>query len=602
MSEVTTENDAQSPPAALNGIPILEIQAELDRILKSRVFIHSHRIRRFLQFVVEECLFGRQHRLKEYLIGLEVFNRQEDFDPRVDSIVRVEARRLRTKIEEYYQKEGRENEIRIELRKGSYVPIFEHHSPGVHGGYTGYPKFARRHSISFGRLTAVNGDAQLVTGIVQKLSHALLKSGHFKVLADGNGSSGSSLEGTNGHSTGSPNADFVLEGHLEGHGEDRQVLLRLMNVKDKSYVWSDSADPGSIDHLAGSLNRAITTCVFPPGMGRTGIRSSQRESFDLYLQGKLCWTLAAPESFVGSAALFGRAVAHAPDYAAAWASLAEASLLNALLGFADPRETGQSMRDAAQKGTALNPFLPEAHRALGSVESLLDWDWAAGERDLHRALQLDGGDSITHMVYGIQLACRGMLKPALLEAECALELDPASLPANFVLGWLLGVAGRHDEAIVQHSSVARLAPDFPFSYVGLGWAHLAQGHYKDALTQFSNARTLVPNWPMLAGCLGHCNAKLNQHGEALKQLAQLTTTLLNFSPVSIAAIQIGLGQNAEALGNLERAADSRDCSLPLQLLNPEFDPIRSEPRYNALLERMGLKRLRPFSNSSSVSN
>src|SRR5947209_19261257 len=99
-------DDLSSAPEALNGLPVAEIRSELDRILRSRVFVHSHRIRRFLQFVVEECLLGQQHRLKEYLIGLEVFNRLEAFDPRVDSIVRVEARRLRTKLDEYYQTEG----------------------------------------------------------------------------------------------------------------------------------------------------------------------------------------------------------------------------------------------------------------------------------------------------------------------------------------------------------------------------------------------------------------------------------------------------------------------------------------------------------------
>jgi len=105
-----------------------EIRAEMERILRSRAFVHSHRIRRFLQFVVEETLGGRQHRLKEYVIGMEVFGRHESFDPRVDSIVRVEARRLRGKIEEYYacntQPSGAAT-LRIWMRKGSYVPLFE---------------------------------------------------------------------------------------------------------------------------------------------------------------------------------------------------------------------------------------------------------------------------------------------------------------------------------------------------------------------------------------------------------------------------------------------------------------------------------------------
>src|SRR5205085_10639493 len=139
MNQVVDTPETAAAAAALNGLPVAQIRSELDQILRSRVFVHSHRIRRFLQFVVEECLLGRQHRLKEYLIGLEVFNRLEAFDPRVDSIVRVEARRLRTKLDEYYQTEGSEDTIRIELRKGSYVPIFEQRTAG-HNGYFCHPQ------------------------------------------------------------------------------------------------------------------------------------------------------------------------------------------------------------------------------------------------------------------------------------------------------------------------------------------------------------------------------------------------------------------------------------------------------------------------------
>src|ERR1700674_1535931 len=127
-SAVTTA--IEEVATTLNGVPAVEIKSELDRILRSRAFIQSHRIRRFLQFVVEESLLGQPHRLKEYLIGLEVFDRREAFDPRVDSIVRVEARRLRYKLDEYYRIEGREDSVRIVLRKGSYVPIFEYRSSG----------------------------------------------------------------------------------------------------------------------------------------------------------------------------------------------------------------------------------------------------------------------------------------------------------------------------------------------------------------------------------------------------------------------------------------------------------------------------------------
>ena len=602
MNPVANATEVDIAPTTLNGVPASDVQAELDRVLKSRVFIHSHRIRRFLQFVVEECLYGRQHRLKEYLIGLEVFNRHDDFDPRVDSIVRVEARRLRAKIEEYYQTEGHENEIRIELRKGSYVPIFER-SAGSHFGYSGNAPLGRRHSIALVPFAAREGDAQLVGGIIQELSHALLKGTHFKVLADGNGSPWNSLNGGPTRSNGAAKPDYLLECRIEKHGDGSQVFLQLMNVKDRAYVWSEYDDLANIEHLAGSLNRAMTPAGFRPENGHHGTKSSQPESFDLYLQGRYQWRLAAPESFGVSQALFSQSVSIQPNYAAAWAAMAEASLLSAVFGFSDPGESAPQKhshptlaREGVEKALALNALLPEAHVALAALQSVVDWDWLAGERSCQRAIRLAGGNATFHLVYGLQLACRGMWKLAMNEVECSLELDPASLPVNFVLGWLLGAGKRYDDAIAQHTTVARLAPDFPLSYVGLGWAHLGKGQYSDALAHFSNARNLMRSWPMLAGCLGHCYAQLDQHAEAHKQLEYLNQSQVNrlASRVSIAAIQAGLGYHDDALGNLETAADSRDCCLPLQLLNPEFDAVRHHPRFTALMERMGLKRAHSF--------
>ena len=130
----TLVNPNEETATVFNGVPAAEIRAQLDLIMRSRAFIQSHRIRRFLQFVVEESLLGQPHRLKEYLIGLEVFDRREAFDPRVDSIVRVEARRLRYKLEEYYRIEGREDSVRIVLRKGSYVPTFEYRNSSTGAG------------------------------------------------------------------------------------------------------------------------------------------------------------------------------------------------------------------------------------------------------------------------------------------------------------------------------------------------------------------------------------------------------------------------------------------------------------------------------------
>src|ERR1700727_273617 len=174
MSTVGNPNDETT--AVLNGVPAPEIRGQLDLILRSRAFIQSHRIRRFLQFVVEESLLGQPHRLKEYLIGLGVFDGREGFDPRVDSIVSVDARRLRYKLEEYYRLEGRDDAVRIVLRKGSYVPIFEYRSNGM-----ATSPMAPRRSVEISPFSITNATANATpdTGaaaeeIQRRLAHVLI--------------------------------------------------------------------------------------------------------------------------------------------------------------------------------------------------------------------------------------------------------------------------------------------------------------------------------------------------------------------------------------------------------------------------------------------
>src|ERR1035441_6517169 len=178
----TVGNPIEETTAVFNGVPAAEVRAQLDFILRSRAFIQSHRIRRFLQFVVEESLLGQPQRLKEYLIGLEVFDRREAFDPRVDSIVRVEARRLRYKLEEYYRTEGREDSVRIVLRKGSYMPVFEHRDFTGQGG----PGPAPRRTVEISPLSFINpapNAGQVADELQRRLAHVLIKEGCLQVIA-----------------------------------------------------------------------------------------------------------------------------------------------------------------------------------------------------------------------------------------------------------------------------------------------------------------------------------------------------------------------------------------------------------------------------------
>jgi TolB-like protein len=238
-----------------NGISHDAVHAELDRVLSSATFIRSKRLGRFLRFTVEQCLEGRQNALKEYLVGVEVFNKLETFDPRIDSIVRVEARRLRSKLERYYQTEGREDEIVIQFRKGSYVPmILTREQYQAHGYVDGAPQpRSGKRSIAVSRFTNLGVDPThsfFCLGITEDVVSALTKVPDFRIVARYSG--GEDVK-----------ADFVLEGSVRKQGDRLRIAAQLIDTASSVYVWSETYERDVSDAFAvqDEISRSIVASL-----------------------------------------------------------------------------------------------------------------------------------------------------------------------------------------------------------------------------------------------------------------------------------------------------------------------------------------------------
>jgi adenylate cyclase len=238
-----------------NGLSPEAVQAELDRVLSSATFIRSKRLGRFLRFTVEQCLEGRQSALKEYLVGVEVFNKMETFDPRIDSIVRVEARRLRSKLERYYQTEGREDQIVIQFRKGSYVPmILTREQYQAHGYADGAAQQRTgKKSIAVSRFTNLGIDPAhsfFCVGITEDVVSALTKVPDFRIVARHSG--GEDVK-----------ADFILEGSVRKQGDRLRISAQLIDTASSVYVWSETYERDVSDAFAvqDEISRAIVTSL-----------------------------------------------------------------------------------------------------------------------------------------------------------------------------------------------------------------------------------------------------------------------------------------------------------------------------------------------------
>jgi adenylate cyclase len=234
------------------------IYSELDRILSSATFIRSKRLGRFLRFTVEQCLEGRQNSLKEYLVGVEVFNKLETFDPRIDSIVRVEARRLRSKLERYYVTEGREDEVVIQFRKGSYVPMImtrEQYQANGHADGTVHSRSGKK-SIAVSKFTNLGVDPTysfFCSGITEDIVSALTKLPDMRIVARHPAMPGSD----------EVKADYILEGSVRKQGERLRIAAQLIDSASSVYVWSDTYERDLSDAFAvqDEISRAIVSSL-----------------------------------------------------------------------------------------------------------------------------------------------------------------------------------------------------------------------------------------------------------------------------------------------------------------------------------------------------
>jgi TolB-like protein len=241
-----------------SGLTPEAIHAELDRVLSSATFIRSKRLGRFLRFTVEQCLDGHQNALKEYLVGVEVFNKLETFDPRIDSIVRVEARRLRSKLERYYQTEGRDDQVVIQFRKGSYVPmILTREQYQAHGYLDGaaHTRSGKR-SIAVSRFSNLGVEPSysfFCSGITEDIVSALTKLPDFRIVARHAGVQGGD----------EVKSDFILEGSVRKQGDRLRIAAQLIDTATSVYVWSETYERDLSDAFAvqDEISRSIVSSL-----------------------------------------------------------------------------------------------------------------------------------------------------------------------------------------------------------------------------------------------------------------------------------------------------------------------------------------------------
>jgi tetratricopeptide (TPR) repeat protein len=395
--------------------------------------------------------------------------------------------------------------------------------------------------------------------------------------------------------------DGVVEGSVLRSGDKVRITAQLIRAADDRHLWAGSYERELRDILAlqGGAAEAIAGEI--QGRLRTNeTRLASRPAVDpaAYLacmRGRYFWNRRNEESLESAIASFEEALKADPAYAPAYSGLADSYFYRGyVFGRLPPREAMPKARAAARKALELDGTLADAHTSLALVAFFYDWDWPGAEREFRRAIELNPNYATAHHGYAVFLAAMHRKDESVAEARRALEVDPLSLPVNNILGTTLTIAGRYDEAIEQYRKTLELDPGFALAQKNLGEVYVRLGMTKRAVEQFLKERTLTGTGPATVAELRRSYEQGGMLGFRSKEL-ELAVAKWNgwhADASSIAFLHACLGHRDEAMTWLEKAYAARSGSL-LWIDMDDADgwkSIRSDPRFQDLLHRIGLPR------------
>lgn len=392
--------------------------------------------------------------------------------------------------------------------------------------------------------------------------------------------------------------DYVLEGNLQVVGEKTRATVRLLRVKDGSAIWTDTCDQecstifqledAIAERIAGALALQLTS---EQKKQLTRHYTDNPEAYQLYLKGRFYWNKYTDEGFLKSIDYFKQAVDKDPGYGLAYSGLADSYSLLGEDGTVPPRESFPQARAYAEKALKLDETLNRAHLSLGIVKLFYDWNVMGAEKELRRAKELDPNDAQAYHFYGHYLQFAGQQEEARNEMKRGLELDPTNLILNAELGMAYNYMRQYDPAIAQFRKTLELDPNFVLVSIWIAQALEQQGKYQEALAELNRAKTVEANWPWITAEIGCVDALLGKRAEAQKIIHELNERRAReyIDPGLISDVYIALGNKDQAFVWLERAYQERaGATIPWIEFDPKFDPLRSDPRFANLLQRIGL--------------
>ena len=403
--------------------------------------------------------------------------------------------------------------------------------------------------------------------------------------------------------------DGVIEGSVRRVGDRVRITAQLIYAPSDTHLWAESYDRDLHDVLklqgevAQVIANEVNAKVTPQEQARlSGKRPIDPEAYQAYLQGRYYWNKRTEEDIRKAIGYFQRAINKEPNYALAYAGLADSYLVLSLYSSAPWQDTYRQAKAAATKALEIDDNLAEAHATLASTRAGEQWDLAGALTELARAIQLNPNYATGHQWYAEYLICSGDGEKAIAEIRRAQELDPLSLVINSTYGYILLQARRYDDALAQARKTLGMDANFYLGHQLLAEVYEQRGMFEESVTERQKAATLAGENAEEAGrralllrsayakkgAKAYWQERLQLAMKDAKQSKDLPYELTDSSPYRLAVLNARAGRNEAAIGLLQKAFDERDYGLYYLKTAPALDGLRSDPRVASLMLRIGV--------------
>jgi serine/threonine-protein kinase len=451
--------------------------------------------------------------------------------------------------------------------------------------------------LPFTNLAAEPGNEYFSDGLTEELIHALSRVRGLQVVA---WNSASKLKGQTediqaaGARLG---ATMLLTGSVRTAADRLRVASRLVETASGYVLWSGTYDRRVEDlfaiqeEIARSIVGTLAERLELAGAPGSRHQPSSHEAYNLYLKGRYFWNQRTRASLMKAIECFEGAIAVDPSSALAHAGLADAYCLMVEYGQTSPVVGMPRAREAALRALAFDPRSAEAHASFGLIRALYDWEWLESEALFLRSLELNPGYVTAHHWLAVDiLAALGRFDQAHEEIDIARRLDPLSLIVAEGHAYLYTLARRFDEAVAEFRGIMELDPLYYKAYTSLGRAYAQQGKYDEAAEMLEKGRGMAGDLPNILAALGQARGMGGQPEASraiLERMRELEREGAYVQATSYALVHAGLGEHDRALDCLEQAAERREGSVSLLKVHPAWDTLRAEPRFTAIVRRLG---------------